>query len=113
MARLYFDAVNDGSIANEGGVIILFCMIVMSVSIISMVIFACSDSGESKPHRRSHGFMGGGTDGGGSACGGGDGGGGGGGDGGGGGGGDGGGGGGGCGGGGGGGGCGGGGGGGC
>ncbi|KAM7498491.1 hypothetical protein LguiA_022905 [Lonicera macranthoides] len=72
MARLYFDAVNDGSIANEGGVIILFCMIVMSVSIISMVIFACSDSGESKPHRRRHGFMGGG----GSACGGGDGGGG-------------------------------------
>ena len=30
MARLYLDAVNDGSIANEGGVIILLCMIVMS-----------------------------------------------------------------------------------
>ncbi|KAM7498489.1 hypothetical protein LguiA_022903 [Lonicera macranthoides] len=74
MARLYLDAVNDGSIANEGGVIILFCMIVMSVSIISMVIFACSDSGESKPRRR-HGF-GGGIGGGGGGCGGGGGGGG-------------------------------------
>lgn len=45
MAILYSNIVSDGSIANEGDVIILLCMIVMSVSI-SMVIFACNDSGE-------------------------------------------------------------------
>ncbi|KAK9265915.1 hypothetical protein L1049_021409 [Liquidambar formosana] len=62
-----------GLVQQTSGSLILFCMIIMSLSIISMVIFACGDSGSGSPSKKRRDDGGGG---GGGGCGGGDGGGG-------------------------------------
>ena len=56
MARI----ATDGGFADQGGAIfglwtLLFIMIFVSLSIISMVIFACSDDNSNKPRRKRHG----------------------------------------------------------
>lgn len=56
--------------SNFGGVFLL-CMVVASISMISMVIFACGDDGHPKRHRTSGGFAPGGGGCGGGGCGGG------------------------------------------
>ncbi|CAK7339497.1 unnamed protein product [Dovyalis caffra] len=85
MAREFI--VHGGAMHSEASFLVdsswafmLLCMIVVSLSIISMVIFACGDSNSGEGHRprRRGGFAGGGANyaGAGSACGGGGGGGG-------------------------------------
>ncbi|GMH11096.1 hypothetical protein Nepgr_012937 [Nepenthes gracilis] len=72
------DLYEAGSDVGSSGSLFLLCMVVVSVSIVSMVVFACADGfGEGSP-RRSGGFIGGGGGGvvGGGGCGGGGGGGG-------------------------------------
>ncbi|KAK9285467.1 hypothetical protein L1049_024661 [Liquidambar formosana] len=44
-----------GLMQQTSGSLILFCMIIMSLSIISMVIFACGDSGSGSPSKKRHG----------------------------------------------------------
>lgn len=59
--------------SNFGGIVLL-CMVVASISMISMVIFACGDDGHPKRHRTNGGFAPGGGGcggGGGGGCGGG------------------------------------------
>ncbi|CAK7339494.1 unnamed protein product [Dovyalis caffra] len=68
-----------GFLVDSSGAFMLLCMIVVSLSIISMVIFACGDSNSGKSRRQDWGgFVGGGANcgGAGGACVGGDGGGG-------------------------------------
>ncbi|KAK3183981.1 hypothetical protein Dsin_031267 [Dipteronia sinensis] len=74
MAREILDLAESGSLGGDAwvGGVFLFCLVVASLSMISMVIFACGDDGTSR--RRSRFGDGGG--GGGGGCGGGDGGGG-------------------------------------
>ncbi|EOX92862.1 Uncharacterized protein TCM_001723 [Theobroma cacao] len=58
-----------GGEAGVSGGLFLLCMIVFSLSIISMVIFACGDNNSGKP-RHNHGAGGGGCGCGGGGCGG-------------------------------------------
>ncbi|KAJ6353156.1 hypothetical protein OIU76_002212 [Salix suchowensis] len=76
MAREF--VVHEGSVHSEAGFLLgsseaflLLCMIVVSLSIISMVIFACGDSNSGKGRRHGGGGGGGGCGGGGGGGGGG------------------------------------------
>ncbi|KAL8507877.1 hypothetical protein ACS0TY_018430 [Phlomoides rotata] len=92
MARLLVSTYEAaGSLFMSSGLMLMFGMVVVSISIMSLLIFVCADDGSGKPHRKrhhggghthtggGHGFFDGGhthTGGGGTACGGGGGGGG-------------------------------------
>lgn len=68
-----------GILKFEGShILFMLCMIVVSMSVLSMIIFGCADSNDHDSHkkRRRHGRFGGSAGGGGAACGGGGGGGG-------------------------------------
>uniref|UniRef100_A0A2K2AG19 Uncharacterized protein n=1 Tax=Populus trichocarpa TaxID=3694 RepID=A0A2K2AG19_POPTR len=73
MAREFI--VHDGSVHSETGFLLdsseaflLLCMIVVSLSIISMVIFACGDSGSGRGGGRRRKSGGGGRGDGGGGC---------------------------------------------
>ncbi|KAL8512401.1 hypothetical protein ACS0TY_018764 [Phlomoides rotata] len=75
MARLLVSTYEAaGSLFMSSGLMLMFGMVVVSISIMSLLIFVCADDGSGKPHRKTHHEGGGG--GGGGGCGGGGGGGG-------------------------------------
>ncbi|KAL8507879.1 hypothetical protein ACS0TY_018432 [Phlomoides rotata] len=67
MARLLVSTYEAaGSLFMSSGLMLMFGMLVVSISIMSLLIFVCADDGSGKPHRKTHH----GGDGGGAACGG-------------------------------------------
>ncbi|KAL8507875.1 hypothetical protein ACS0TY_018428 [Phlomoides rotata] len=74
MARLLVSTYEAaGSLFMSSGLMLMVGMVVVSISIMSLLIFICADDGSGKPHRKRRlgGADGGGAGGGGADCGGG------------------------------------------